>query len=107
MADPALLHNWGTGRLIRPTLLLTSALGVTKTIRMEGSCVKRVFSIIVLALETTFYLVVLLCTVLLLMGEFYVDDKYPLRKSESLGIEVMFFCLLFCVVKNGASDGIG
>jgi hypothetical protein len=30
-----------------------------------------------------------------------------LRKSKSLGIEVMFFCFFFYVVENGVSDGAG
>jgi hypothetical protein len=65
-----------------------------------------VFSVIVLAPETTFYLV-FFCTVLLLMGEFYVDDKYTFKKELKLRDQGYFLCFLFCVVENGASDGAG
>jgi hypothetical protein len=45
---------------------------------------KKVFSIIVFMPETTFYLVVLLCTILFMMGEFYVDDKYGFKKEQKI-----------------------
>jgi hypothetical protein len=47
------------------------------------------FFVIVLALKTTFYLVVLLCTILLLMGEFYVDNKYPFKEERKFRIKAM------------------
>jgi len=56
-----------------------------------------VFSVIVLVLEITIYLVILWCTISLLMGKFYVDNKYiPLRRNKSLGDQgyVVFFFLL-------------
>ncbi len=65
------------------------------------------FSVIVLAPETIFYLVVLLCTVLLLMGEFYVDDKYTFKEELKFRDQGYVVCFLFCVVENGASDGAG
>jgi hypothetical protein len=64
--------------------------------------VKRVFFVIVLAPKTTFYLVVLLCTIKLLMISIH------LRGSKNLGIKAMFFfCFLFYVVENGANNGVG
>jgi hypothetical protein len=55
-----------------------------------GFYVKRVFTIIVLALETTFYFVLLSYTRAHMMGRFSIDDNYVF-KSEKLGIIVMFF----------------
>jgi hypothetical protein len=43
---------------------------------------KRVFSVIVFVPEITFYLVVLLCTILFMMGEFYVNDKYGFKEGK-------------------------
>jgi hypothetical protein len=58
--------------------------------------VKRVFSVIVFAPETTFYPVVLLCTVLLMMGEFYVDDKYTFKEELKFRDQGYVVCFLFC-----------
>jgi hypothetical protein len=61
------------------------------------------FFVIVLAPKTTFCLVVLLCTILLLMGEFYVDNKYPFKEEPKFRDQgYVFFCFFFYVVENGA-----
>jgi hypothetical protein len=65
--------------------------------------VKKVFFVIVLVLKTTFYLVVLLCIVLFLMGEFYVDDKYTFKKDQKIRDQCYVVCFLFYGVENGAS----
>jgi hypothetical protein len=67
---------------------------------------KRVFLVIVLVPKTTFYLVVLLCTMLLMMGEFYVDDKYSFKKEQKISDPCYVICLFFYVVENGASVGL-
>ncbi len=54
-------------------------------------------------LKTTFYFLVLLCIVLLLMGEFYVDDKYTFKKDQKIKVQCYVVCFLFYVVENGAS----
>jgi hypothetical protein len=72
---------------------------------------KRVFSVIVLVLETTFYLVVLLCTILFMMGEFYVDDKYGFKERKIRDqCYVMLFIIIiiiFNVVENGLNINNG
>jgi hypothetical protein len=103
VADPALLHNWATGRLIRPTLLLTSAWGVTKDRDLGFVCEEGVFyhwkpPSILSSCYAQYYS---------LWGSFMLMISIILRKSKSLGIEVMFSCFFFYVVENGVSDGAG
>lgn len=50
-----------------------------------------------LSLETTFDLVVLLGTVLLLMWEFYVDDKYHFKEEQKFRDQsYVFLFFLLC-----------
>ncbi len=44
-------------------------------------CDENVFSCCLGAGKITFYFVILLCTISLLMGNFYVDDKYAFKKE--------------------------
>ncbi len=56
---------------------------------------KGVFTVVVLALETNFYLVILSCARAHLMGRFSVDDNYGLlRRCKILGISDMCFSFL-------------
>jgi len=55
--------------------------------------VKRVFIVVILALETTFYLVVLSCMRACLMKRFYVDDNYDCKKEQKVRDKCFFFCV--------------
>ncbi len=62
---------------------------------------KKVFIVVILALEATSYLVVLSCMKTYLMKRFYVDDTYAFKKEREIKDRCYVFCFIFCVVENG------
>jgi hypothetical protein len=89
--DRALLHNWATGRLIRPSLLLTSAWGVTKKKEFRVFVWRGCFLSLSWHWKPPSILSSCYAQYYSLWGSFTLMISILLRKSESLGIEVMFF----------------
>ncbi len=66
---------------------------------------KRVFIVVILAWETTSYLVVLSCTTTCLMRRFYVDDNYAFKKERKIR-DYRFFLVVENCARRELNSGM-